>query len=60
MIGKKRRLSRILKNGRTLIMPVDHGVTKVENGLQNIDELLRLVCDYIDAVVMHKGIVKNS
>lgn len=41
-------------------MPVDHGVTKVENGLQNIDELLRLVADYIDAVVMHKGIVKNS
>lgn len=60
MIGKKRRLGRILKNGRTLIMPADHGVTKVENGLQNIDELLRLVSDYIDAVVLHKGIVKNS
>ncbi len=41
-------------------MPVDHGVTKVEDGLQNIDELLRLVADYIDAVVMHKGVVKNS
>ncbi|MFN3383522.1 MAG: 2-amino-3,7-dideoxy-D-threo-hept-6-ulosonate synthase [Archaeoglobaceae archaeon] len=60
MIGKKRRMRRIFENGRTLIMPVDHGVTKVENGLQNIDELLRLVADYIDAVVMHKGIVKNS
>lgn len=41
-------------------MPVDHGVTKVENGLQNIEELLKTVSDYIDAVVMHKGIVKNS
>lgn len=60
MIGKKRRMGRIFKNGKTLIMPVDHGVTKVESGLQNIDELLRLVSDYIDAVVMHKGIVKNS
>lgn len=60
MIGKRRRMKRILKNGRTLIMPVDHGVTKIENGLQNIDELLRIVGDYIDAVIMHKGVAKNS
>ncbi|MCS7118652.1 MAG: 2-amino-3,7-dideoxy-D-threo-hept-6-ulosonate synthase [Archaeoglobaceae archaeon] len=60
MTGKKRRLKRILKNGKTLIMPADHGVTKIEQGLENIDELIRMVCDYIDAVVLHKGIVKNS
>jgi len=60
MIGKKRRLKRILRNGRTLIMPVDHGVTRVESGLENVDELIRTVGDYIDAVVLHKGLVKNS
>ncbi|MEM0350611.1 MAG: 2-amino-3,7-dideoxy-D-threo-hept-6-ulosonate synthase [Archaeoglobaceae archaeon] len=49
-----------MKNGKTLIMPVDHGGTKVEKGLENIDELIREVAEYIDAVVLHKGIVKNS
>jgi len=60
MIGKKRRLKRIIRNGRTLIMPVDHGVTKVEQGLENVDELIRTVEDYVDAVVLHKGLAKNS
>lgn len=60
MIGKRRRLHRILKNGRTLILPMDHGATKIEKGLENIDEILRTVSDYIDAVVLHKGIVKQS
>jgi len=60
MVGKLRRLRRILKYGRTLIMPMDHGVSKIEMGLENIDEMLRTVSDYIDAVVLHKGIVKHS
>lgn len=60
MIGKLRRLRRIMRDGRTLIMPMDHGVTKVENGLENVEEILRNVADYIDAVVLHKGIVKHS
>ncbi|MEM0302693.1 MAG: 2-amino-3,7-dideoxy-D-threo-hept-6-ulosonate synthase [Archaeoglobaceae archaeon] len=60
MIGKLRRLRRILRNGRTLIMPMDHGVSKVESGLENVEETLRSVSDYIDAVVLHKGVVKHS
>ncbi len=60
MIGKLKRLKRIMRDGRTLILPMDHGVTKIETGLENIDEILRTVSDYIDAVVLHKGIVKHS
>lgn len=60
MIGKLRRLRRIIRNGRTLIMPMDHGVSKIEHGLENVEEILKAVSDYIDAVVLHKGVVKNS
>ncbi|MEG9194059.1 MAG: 2-amino-3,7-dideoxy-D-threo-hept-6-ulosonate synthase [Candidatus Methanoglobus sp.] len=60
MGGKLRRLKRVLKDGRTLIMPMDHGVSKIEIGLENIDEMLKTVSDYIDAVVLHKGIVRHS
>ncbi len=49
-----------MRNGRTLIMPMDHGVTKVEVGLENVEEVIRNVEDYIDAVVLHKGIVRHS
>ncbi|MCX8172145.1 MAG: 2-amino-3,7-dideoxy-D-threo-hept-6-ulosonate synthase [Archaeoglobaceae archaeon] len=60
MIGKLRRLRRIMKNGKTLIMPMDHGVSKVENGLENVEEVIRMVSDFIDAVILHKGVVKHS
>ncbi len=60
MPGKKRRLRRIMRDGRTLIVPMDHGVTKPEVGLEDIDRLLLELDGYVDAVVLHKGIVKNS
>ncbi len=60
MLGKRRRLKRIIKNGRTIIVPMDHGVTKPEKGLENIDEIVRSIDRYIDAVVVHKGIAKYS
>ncbi|WP_202319734.1 2-amino-3,7-dideoxy-D-threo-hept-6-ulosonate synthase [Archaeoglobus neptunius] len=60
MIGKKRRISRILKNGRSVILPMDHGVTKPEKGIEKIDRVLEDVQGYIDAIIVHKGVVKRS
>ncbi len=60
MIGKRRRINRILKNGRTVIVPMDHGITKPENGLEDIDRIIKSIDGYIDAVILHKGIVKHS
>ncbi len=60
MIGKKRRIKRILKNGRTVIVPMDHGITKPEKGLEKIDDIIKQIEDCIDAVILHKGVVKHS
>lgn len=60
MIGKKRRMNRILKNGRTLLAPMDHGITKPAKGLEDMDRIMRMVDCGADAVVVHKGTVKNS
>lgn len=61
--GKKRRLSRIFrKDGRTVIVPMDHGVTLGPvTGLENMQEIVdKLVLGGIDAVVVHKGIAQNT
>lgn len=60
MVGKKRRIRRIMKNGRSVILPMDHGITKPERGIEKIDSVIESVEEYIDAVVLHKGVVKNS
>ncbi|MFP3909858.1 MAG: fructose-bisphosphate aldolase, partial [Archaeoglobaceae archaeon] len=60
MVGKKRRMNRILKNGRTLIAPMDHGITNPAKGLEDMDRIMRMVDCGADAVVVHKGIAKNS
>jgi len=60
MLGKIRRLSRIVKNGRTVILPMDHGITKPEKGIENVDKVVTEVQEYIDAVIVHKGVAKHS
>ncbi len=60
MLGKKRRMNRIIKNGRTVILPMDHGITKPEKGIEKIDRVVELVGEYIDAVIVHKGVAKHS
>jgi fructose-bisphosphate aldolase/2-amino-3,7-dideoxy-D-threo-hept-6-ulosonate synthase len=60
--GKKRRLSRIFrKDGRTVIVPMDHGVTLGPvPGLENMQEIVdKLVLGGVDTIVVHKGIVQN-
>jgi len=60
MLGKRRRMSRIVKNGRSIILPMDHGITKPEKGIENVDRVVKEVQEYIDAVVVHKGVAKHS
>lgn len=60
--GKSRRLRRILgDDGRTVIIPMDHGVTTGPiQGLVNMQSIIdKLAAGGVDAVVLHKGIVKN-
>lgn len=62
MNGKARRLSRIFKNdGRTVIVPMDHGVTLgpvkgIVNLSKTVDALKR---GGVDAVLVHKGWAKR-
>ncbi len=58
-MSKRRRLKRVLPDGRTVIVPMDHGVSKPIEGLTEIDRVLREIDGIVDAVVLHKGIVKN-
>jgi fructose-bisphosphate aldolase / 2-amino-3,7-dideoxy-D-threo-hept-6-ulosonate synthase len=60
--GKKRRLTRIFQeDNRTVIVPMDHGVTigpckGIENMQNTVNSLLK---GNVDAVLMHKGIAKR-
>ncbi|MBE8539924.1 fructose-bisphosphate aldolase [Geoglobus acetivorans] len=60
MQGKKRRLKRIMKNGRAIIIPMDHGMTKPENGLEDVDRIMAMLDGIADAFILHKGMAKNS
>ncbi len=60
--GKKRRLGRIFQDdGRTVIVPMDHGVTiGPVTGLVNMQEIIdNLQAGGVDAVVLHRGIAKH-
>ncbi len=60
--GKKRRLQRILqKDNRTVIVPMDHGVSMGPiNGITNMQNIIdRLLKGGVDAVLLNKGIAKR-
>jgi len=60
--GKSRRLRRIFgDDGKTVIIPMDHGVTSGPiQGLVDMQSIIdKLVAGEADAVVLHKGVVKN-
>ena len=60
--GKKRRLKRIFQSDkRTVIIPMDHGVTiGPVNGLVNMQFAIdKLLLGGIDAIVINRGIAKN-
>jgi fructose-bisphosphate aldolase/2-amino-3,7-dideoxy-D-threo-hept-6-ulosonate synthase len=60
--GKKRRLTRIFQeDNRTVIVPMDHGVTIGPcEGIENMQITInRLIEGGVDAVLVHKGIAKR-
>jgi fructose-bisphosphate aldolase/2-amino-3,7-dideoxy-D-threo-hept-6-ulosonate synthase len=60
--GKNRRMKRIFQqDNRTIIVPMDHGVTIGPiQGLTNMQQTIdQLVIGGVDAVLVHKGIVKT-
>lgn len=64
MIGKKIRLERIMdrKTGRTVIIPMDHGVTVGPiAGLEDMPAIINKVAEGgANAVILHKGIVTSG
>lgn len=62
-VGKTRRLSRIFRDdGRTVIVPMDHGVTLGPvTGLVDMQAIVnKLVVGGADAIVVHKGIANTT
>lgn len=60
--GKKRRLKRIFRDdNRTVIVPMDHGVTVGPvTGLVNMQGIVdKLLKGGVDAVVIHRGVAKH-
>jgi len=60
--GKKRRLTRIIQaDNRTVIVPMDHGVTIGPcAGIENMQNIVnKLVEGNADAILVHKGIAKH-
>jgi fructose-bisphosphate aldolase/2-amino-3,7-dideoxy-D-threo-hept-6-ulosonate synthase len=60
--GKKRRLKRIFRDdNRTVIIPMDHGVTLGPvRGLVDMQEIVnKLLQGGVDAVVVHRGVAKH-
>lgn len=61
MTGKQLRLSRLFRSGKSLILPLDHGITiGPVAGLENISDLVKSLNGSIDAVVVHKGIAAQA
>ena len=59
--GKKRRLKRVIQeDGRSVIVPMDHGVTiGPVKGIECMQEIVdQLVKGGVDAVLLHKGIAR--
>ena len=61
MSGKKIRMSRITKNGRAVIIPMDHGTTiGPVQGIENMNNSVPLIDKGgATGLVLHKGIIKN-
>src|SRR4030043_1190133 len=61
--GKTRRLKQIFqKDNRTVIVPMDHGVTiGPVQGITNMQNITnQLIKGKVDAILVHKGIAKST
>lgn len=61
VLGKEIRLNRILKNGKMLCIPLDHGISSGPlRGIQNITELICQTQDSgLTCFLVNKGIIKS-
>ncbi|MBD3228552.1 MAG: fructose-bisphosphate aldolase [Candidatus Lokiarchaeota archaeon] len=60
MNGITARLSRISKDGKFLIIPMDHGVTVGPlKGLYDIEKTVAEISEGATAVLLHKGIIRS-
>jgi len=59
--GKKMRLSRIMKNGKAVIIPMDHGVSNGPmDGIVKIEDTIRKLEEGgATAILTHKGIIRS-
>lgn len=60
--GKRKRLKRIFRDdGRTVIVPMDHGVTlgPISGLVKMQDTIDQLLKGDVDAIIVHRGIAKN-
>ena len=57
-MSKEKRLKRLFMNKRTVMFPIDHGITLGPvKGLINIEETLNEVLEYVDVVIANKGVI---
>ena len=61
MLGKDIRLSRIFKSVKSVLVPMDHGVTMgMIKGLENMNKTFEETLFHgVDSVVLHRGLIKN-
>jgi len=59
--GKENRLSRIIKNGRTVMLAVDHGYFQgPTTGLENPRKTITPLVPYADSIMLTRGILRTS
>lgn len=61
VLGKEIRLNRLLKNGKMLCIPLDHGISSGPlSGIENISELIRNTQNSgLTCFLLNKGIIKS-
>ena len=61
VLGKEIRLNRILKKGKMLCIPLDHGISSGPlKGIENISELINQTQDSgLTCFLVNKGIIKS-
>lgn len=61
MNGKDNRMRRIFTNGKTVIVPMDHGTSDGPiDGLININEMVSKISEAgASSIVLHKGLIKS-
>jgi DhnA family fructose-bisphosphate aldolase class Ia len=59
-LTREENLGAILREGRTVILPIDHGVAIPVPGLENPTELIQRVNPYVDCYVMNLGLAVRT